>query len=876
VLDWRGCQGTKASSLNSVIHSTHTEIDPSPPSHSLQKGGLWAIPVILLLSIWLWSVFTDAAALPEQWSLVALVVAVLALVAGIGKAYPRRPGRLSLLVLGLFAAYTLWTAVSASWALSETRAWVEAVRLLAYLLIFALALTYFTQPAARRAFRYVFLAALTVLCGAVIWRLWSAADAGELFQAGRLTFPLRHPNGAAALYLVPFWPLLWLASSREERAPLRGASLGLATCLLGLAVLTHSKGAAWSLAVSLIFMFAVSPRRLRLFLYLLVPTLLTVYQFPRLNRYFAGDPSLVGGMVGGRTLLAAALAGASIGMVLALLEGWIQVKARVKAVLGLLVFVACVGGLAYGAYTVQEDKGLAAWMEQVWEEWAAVPTPEASSRTIVWDTAWKQFQASPVAGVGGDNFALAFDRLRPTNTVEAEHAHSLVLEVLVDTGVIGGVLAFGGMLLAGLALIWPRILAGWTGARSTWLRRQHRTIPPEETALASEVVESAELAPPARSRTGLRIFRIPGGSRWGADSGVYGWHMAILASALFWALQADLDALWQLTGVNLSVLLLVAAGLADLDAARVEPATAEPRQTPEAAAAGPPPPTSSPEAFFSLLRRAERHRKKLERRAKNPPADQGAPKPRRARTNPLAQPPGMTTKAFRMVLIGFSVLLLSGAGTVYISQRLVSSAVAISTSQPRAALARAEAARWFALGDASPFLAQATVFHQTAVGQLQIEGPDRAGIVLDYLSLALDRATRATRAEPADWWTYYTAAWTATELLLARAYVDTAPQAQEEPPLALEGLAPSLSPYPSASPEWSVLAGTGLGLPRPGEARSPLKLNNAALVVAAHYRSHGLTELRDLALDLARQGELNNPLEPRLHRLQEFLDRINF
>ena len=49
-------------------------------------------------------------------------------------------------------------------------------------------------------------------------------------------------------------------------------------------------------------MFIISPARLRLLFYLLVPALLMVYEFPNLNRYWLEGPDAVGGGLGARTL----------------------------------------------------------------------------------------------------------------------------------------------------------------------------------------------------------------------------------------------------------------------------------------------------------------------------------------------------------------------------------------------------------------------------------------------------------------------------------------------------------------------------------------------------------------------------------------------
>ena len=272
-----------------------------------RRSFIWVAPVAFLLGLWLWLAFSSGGYLPRQWLLPAIVLGFFGLVVGALAAYPRRPRQLSLAVLALFGGYSVWVAVSALWAASTGRVWLESGRTFAYLLILALALVYFTAPAARTAFRYLLIAAAFVLVAVCVWRLWSTPDVAQLFVSKRLTYPASYPNNSAAMFLVSFWPLMWLASGPGERAPIRGLALGLATGLLALALMTQSRGALWSLAISLVLMFVLSPARLRLFLYLAVPALLMAYAFPRLNRYWVEGPEALGGALAARTIAVAVI-----------------------------------------------------------------------------------------------------------------------------------------------------------------------------------------------------------------------------------------------------------------------------------------------------------------------------------------------------------------------------------------------------------------------------------------------------------------------------------------------------------------------------------------------------------------------------------------
>jgi hypothetical protein len=490
------------------------------------------LPVVFLVGVWLWLVFSSGGHATRDWAFQAMVLGVAGIIVAVLAAFPRRPGQLSLAVLALFTGCAVWVLASAAWARSTGGAWQAAGRTFMYLLVLALALTFFTTAQARRAFKYLVMAGALALLSACIWRLWTAADATVLFVGHRLVFPIGQADAAAALFLIPLWPLVWLAAGPEERAPVRGVALGLATGLVGLALMTQSRGAVWSVGITLVLLFAVSPGRVRLLLYLVVPALLMVYAFPVLSAYWTQGQATLGGGMAARTLTIAVLAAGFIGMIVALLEKWVKVSGRMKAIFGTVVLVGCAAGLIYGGITLTQDAGgPMAWLGDRWEQLAGepaldvpattfapdgTPTP-AATRADAWNASLQTIRDHVLVGVGAGD------------AVSSGAADSLVLRVLGETGVIGGVLFFGAMLLSLTAVLWPRTVTGWRVTR------------------------------------GRKTTERPT-SRWGNDPLAYGWEMALLAAVAYWFIQADMEPLWQMTGITLPALLMLAAALAATDA----------------------------------------------------------------------------------------------------------------------------------------------------------------------------------------------------------------------------------------------------------------------------------------------------------------------
>jgi hypothetical protein len=526
---------------------------------------VWVPCLAFLVGIWIWLVLSSGGYPAENWVFPLLALGLFGLVVASLLAYPRRPRQLSLALLGLCGAYSVWALASTLWAGSTREAWLGSGRTFGYLLVLGLALALLASMHVRAAFRYLLMAATLALLAVLVWRLWSAPQLDDLFAVRRLIFPAGTADATAALFLVLFWPLMWLAAAPGERSPVRGAALGLASGVLGAAVLTQSRGAAWSMAVTLVLVFVLSPGRLRLLFYLVVPGLLMAYAAPLLNRYWTADPQVVDGGLAGRTLTIVVVAGAFMGMILALLEGWIRVSRRMKTVFGTVILVGCAAGLIYAAVTLTVNSGSITWVDEIWRQFrdepavgegidpGAVPAPDGirpEGRQEMWRLGWQAFLASPLHGAGADNsISEQIGNSRPgisqtagggapegASMGDSRRPNSFLLQVLGDTGIIGAILAFGAALVATAGMLWPRLAVGF--------RRTRRAGPGQEA-----------ISPTSQTS-----------SRWGSEPMAYGWEMALFAGVAYWFVHANFEGLWQVPGVTLPALLMLAAAVASTDA----------------------------------------------------------------------------------------------------------------------------------------------------------------------------------------------------------------------------------------------------------------------------------------------------------------------
>ena len=512
---------------------------------------LWVVPVTFLVGVSLWLALSHGGISAKDWAFPAIVLGVVGGLVAWRLGYPRRPRQVSLTVLALFAVFAVWTLASNLWAADTGVSWPATARTFFYLLVLALALAYLTSTNARAAFKYLLMGASLFVLVAVIWRLWMANDLSTLFLDHRLVYPVGDADAVAALFLLPFWPLVWLAAGPRERAPVRGAAIGLATGMVALALMTQSRAAAWSVGISLVFIFALAPARLRLLFHVVIPALLMVYAFPLLDRYWTQTPPLTGGGQAARTLTVAVLAAAFIGMIVALLESWVKVSGRMKLIFGSVILLACACGLVYGGlnYTAPTG-GPVTWFEDAWSRLAAEPAGGStatgdqaaapSTRADVWRTGWQDFVSRPALGAGVDQ--------APAEGTTA--ADGLTLRILDDTGVVGGVFAFSAILLSAAAILWPRTRAGWR-----WIRRERGEGAAKPTE--GEKVASAVTAADAGSQE----------ERCGPVGTLrFGWQISLLAALVLWFAQANMEGLWQATAVTVPALLVLAAALAATDA----------------------------------------------------------------------------------------------------------------------------------------------------------------------------------------------------------------------------------------------------------------------------------------------------------------------
>jgi hypothetical protein len=417
---------------------------------------------------------------PAPWYLGALAIVGVSLTFAL--AIPRvRATRITAVAIGLFAAYVAWSYLSILWAHDQAAALHGSDRALVYLAAFALFALLPWRAWTVHAALTLLVAGLGALAIVTAVRIAVAADPSSLFLEGRLIYPLGYYNADAALFTITAFLAIALAARREMPAALRVAAVVIASVCLQLAVLGQSRGWLFTLPLMAIVALVIVPGRLRLIAFALMPAaavgaitpiLLRVYSSATVNGLSLTMPRL-GHVLHDRSshaakaMLIADVMVALLAAITVACDRRLTLTRRAQRRVNLLAVTACslalLGGLAAGIAAT--DGHPLARVESAWRSFANTKdTPVGASRFTrlgservdMWRVALHEYARHPLLGLGQDNFAPAYLKLRRTDQ-EPRWAHSVELRLLVHTGLVGALL-FALFLLA-------TALAAWLGTR---------------------------------------------------------------------------------------------------------------------------------------------------------------------------------------------------------------------------------------------------------------------------------------------------------------------------------------------------------------------------------------------------------------------------
>src|SRR4051794_22457138 len=368
-------------------------------------------------------------------------------------------GWAGLAVLGLFAVFT---GLSFAWSIAPDGTWGELNRVLAYLLVAVVALVCgasLARPLERAALGFLAIAvavALYALAGKAIPGVHiGPLDFNHTQFFSRLRAPLAYWN-ALALFCVLAVPIALRAASDRRRAALVSAVLLVTT--IGL---TYSRGGVASLVVALVVFLALGPDRLR---GTVVAAAAVIGAAPALVVGFTRhdlttDAVPVAHRTGdGLLFLATLLVGIAVALAIDHLVAprtarLAQLRrGRAVAVGGIAAAVAVVlvvAGLA------ASDRGVTGTISHGFDSFKSVKferqndparilQTNSGNRWVWWSEAAGAWADRPFAGWGAGSFPLLHPRYRH-NALEVLQPHSVPLQFMAELGLVGALLALGGL-----------------------------------------------------------------------------------------------------------------------------------------------------------------------------------------------------------------------------------------------------------------------------------------------------------------------------------------------------------------------------------------------------------------------------------------------
>ena len=429
----------------------------------------WAVPFTVILVLGLKNGGYDIAIRSEVGIAVwwILLVGVAAGLIALNKI-----GRTGWILLGLLAAFAVWTGLGIGWSESAERSVIELARVLTLLGILGLALAVQGRDGLRRTVAATGAAIAVIGLIALLSRLhpsWfddARPDPHSLaVEKSRLNYPLNYWNALAALMALGI-PLM-LTMALRGRSLIGQALAAAAVPMMALtAFYTFSRGGAIEIGVALAAFILLYPRRLTALPILLVTGTASAILIAAATQRDALENGLFTGAADTQrdemiALVLVVCAGAAL---LALAFGLARryrlgprIEVSRQAAGGLAAIVAVV------TLVIAVAAGVPGELQNRWDDFKSPAVPgsttaarfessSGSGRYQTWQSAIDANETAPLTGIGPGTFEFWWAQ-EGTIAGFVRDAHSLYLETLGELGIIGFVLIValvGGVLVIGV------------------------------------------------------------------------------------------------------------------------------------------------------------------------------------------------------------------------------------------------------------------------------------------------------------------------------------------------------------------------------------------------------------------------------------------
>ncbi len=423
---------------------------PRPFERSAARDWLVAVPAGALLVVGVVLTLSHGGYAPTAWypaALFVLALGAVVLTASAPEAAERwRGARLMLVSFGLFTA---WSYASIAWAAVPGLAWDGANRTLLYWLVLAIAALRPWTPVVTRGILLALVTALSAIAIGVLVSFDGNMTVGSTFFAGRLAAPTGYANATANLWLIGCFPALWLACDSELSRLLRGLCLAAAGLLAQTTLLSQSRGSVVAFAAAALVLVVMAPRRWPALLAIAATIGAVLASSGAVLDVESASPARSSQQFSdARQAIALATLGLLVvGLAAAMADRPLTRRLPAEArrhgdrALGALAVLAVVGVLIAIGNPVSWTR--ARWDDFKTNGYAAVDTGPTrfggslgSNRYDFYRVGIDEFLDHPLHGVGVDGFGPGY-LVRGHSSESPKFAHSLVISVLAETGIIG-------------------------------------------------------------------------------------------------------------------------------------------------------------------------------------------------------------------------------------------------------------------------------------------------------------------------------------------------------------------------------------------------------------------------------------------------------
>jgi hypothetical protein len=382
--------------------------------------------------------------------------------------------------VGLLAGFAAFSGLSILWSVTPDRSWEELNRALAYALVAGLGVL--LGASVERAIERLALGWLAVAAVVAVYALVGKVVPGihdTTAEISRLRAPLEYWNALGLLCALGVPVAVRLATDLGRATWLRLAGLEAVYLFAVVIGLTYSRGAVAVVGVVAVVLTVLGGARLRGLIVLALGAVAAIaplaYAFAQPALKTNGAPLAArehyGRNVGGIGVLCAlALLGA--GLLLARRERTVTWSVpQTRRVFRIAAAAAAVLVVALGIGLARSQRGLGGSVSHAVSSFTSIRqdkefdparliSTNSGNRYVWWKEAIGAWSDRPLEGWGAGSFALLHLRYR-TDSLPVTQAHSVPLQMLAETGLIGLVLGFGGVLaLLAAALSRLRLLAG--------------------------------------------------------------------------------------------------------------------------------------------------------------------------------------------------------------------------------------------------------------------------------------------------------------------------------------------------------------------------------------------------------------------------------